>query len=74
LLSKEEIGGFGVKALDILDVKIDCVIVADAHDEFKKMGLEDIGKFMNDKPIIVDVRGMFDGEEAKKKGFYYRRV
>ena len=22
----------------------------------------------------VDVRGMFDGEEAKRKGFYYREV
>ena len=76
LLSKEEIKGFGVKALDNLDVKIkmDCVIVAVAHDEFKKMGFEDIGKFMNNKPIIVDVRGMFDGEEAKRKGFYYRGV
>jgi UDPglucose 6-dehydrogenase/UDP-N-acetyl-D-galactosamine dehydrogenase len=34
LLSKEEIEGFGVKALDNLDVKMDCVIVAVAHDEF----------------------------------------
>ena len=34
LLSNEEIEGFGVKALDNLDVKIDCVIVAVAHDEF----------------------------------------
>jgi len=74
LLSIEEIEGFGVKALDELNVKVDCVIVAVAHDEFKKIGLEDVSKFMNDKPIIVDVRGMFDGEEAKKKGFYYRRV
>jgi UDP-N-acetyl-D-mannosaminuronate dehydrogenase len=67
LLSKEEIEGFGVKALDDLNVKLkmDGVIVAVAHDEFKKMGLEDIGKFMNNKPIIVDVRGMFDGEAAK---------
>jgi len=72
LLSKEEIKGFGVKALDNLDVKIkmDGVIVAVAHDEFRKMGFEDIGKFMNNKPIIVDVRGMFDGEEGK--GVYYR--
>jgi len=22
----------------------------------------------------VDVRGMFDGEEAKREGFYYRRL
>jgi len=63
LLSIEEIEGFGVKALDELNVKVDCVIVAVAHDEFKKMKLDDIRKFMNDKPIIVDVRRMFDEEE-----------
>jgi UDPglucose 6-dehydrogenase/UDP-N-acetyl-D-galactosamine dehydrogenase len=76
LLSKEEIEGFGVNALDNLDMKIkmDGVIVAVAHDEFRKMKLEDIGEFMNAKPIIVDVRGIFDGEEAKRKGFYYRRL
>ena len=61
-----------MKALDNLDVKIDCVIVAVAHNEFKKMKLEDIGKFMNNKPIIVDVRGMFDGEEGNGNGFYYK--
>ena len=74
LLSKEEIEGFGVNTLDILDVKLkmDGVIVAVAHDEFKKMGLEDIGKFMNAKPILIDVRKMFDEEAAKRKGFYYR--
>ena len=72
LLSKEEIEGFGVNALDNLDVKIkmDGVIVALAHDEFKKIGFEDIGEFMNAKPVIIDVRGMFDDEEGK--GFYYR--
>jgi UDP-N-acetyl-D-mannosaminuronate dehydrogenase len=38
LLSKEEIKGFGVKARDNLDVKLkmDGVIVAVAHDEFKR--------------------------------------
>ena len=62
--------------LDNLDVKIkmDGVIVAVAHDEFRRMGLEDIARIMNDKPIIVDVRGMYNGEEAKRKGFYYRRL
>ena len=65
-----------MQALDILDVKIkmDGVIIAVAHDEFKKVGLEDIGKFMNAKPVLIDLREMFDGEEAKKKGFYYRRL
>jgi len=74
LLSKEDIDGFGVNALDNLDVKLkmDGVIVAVAHDEFKMMGLEDIGKFMNAKPVLIDVRGTFNEEKANNKGFYYR--
>ncbi|MGB7531723.1 MAG: nucleotide sugar dehydrogenase [Halobacteriota archaeon] len=74
LLSREEIEGFGVKALDEMNVKVDCVVVAVAHDEFKKMKLEDVKKFMNDAPVLIDVRSMFDGEEAKKKGFYYKAL
>jgi len=51
LLSKEEIKGFGVKALDILDVKIkmDGVIVAVAHDEFKKKSFLSTGSFFRKK-------------------------
>ena len=68
-----------MKALDELNVKVDCVIMAVAHDEFKNKSFLSTGSFfrkkvLNNKPIIVDVRGMFDEEEAKKKGFYYRRV
>ncbi|NQE54066.1 UDP-N-acetyl-D-mannosamine dehydrogenase [ANME-1 cluster archaeon GoMg3.2] len=76
LLSKEEIKGFGVNALDNLDVKLkmDGVIVAVAHDEFRKMKLEDVKKFMNDKPVLVDVRGMFDEEEAEGMGIYYKTL
>jgi UDPglucose 6-dehydrogenase/UDP-N-acetyl-D-galactosamine dehydrogenase len=37
LLSKEEIEAFGVKALDDLNMKVDCVVVAVAHNEFKKL-------------------------------------
>jgi len=72
LLSKEEIEAFGVNALDDFNVIMDCVIVAVAHDEFKRMKLDDIRKFMNDKPVLVDVRRMFDEQESNKKGFYYK--
>ena len=63
-----------MNALDNLDVKVDCVIVAVVHDEFKRKTLDEIKKFMNDKPVIIDVRGMFDEEAAKGKGFYYKRL
>jgi hypothetical protein len=43
LLSKDGIEGFGVTALDNLDVKLKMagVIVAVAHDEFKKIKFKD---------------------------------
>jgi len=77
LLSKEEIEGFGVKAfneLDVKNVKMDCVIVAVAHNEFKQMKLEDLTGMMNDKPILIDVRGMFDEGNARQMAFYYGRL
>jgi UDPglucose 6-dehydrogenase/UDP-N-acetyl-D-galactosamine dehydrogenase len=76
LLIREEIESFGVKALDNLDVKIkmDCVIVAVAHDEFKRMKVKDLTRIMNNKPVLIDVRGMFDGEEANKNGSYYKTL
>ena len=51
LLSKEEIEGFGVNALDNLDVKIkmDGVIVAVAHDEFKNKSFLSTGSFFRKK-------------------------
>jgi len=45
------------------------VIAAVTHDEFKGIELEDVSKFMNNKPVLVDAGGMFSEEEAKKKGF-----
>ncbi len=74
LLSKEEIKQFGVKAIDNLNVKVDCVIVAVAHEEFKKINLKDTQELMNNAPVLIDVRGMFNGEEAKREGFYYKAL
>ena len=74
LLSKKEIKSFGIKTLDDLSVKMDCVIVTVAHDEFKRLTLDDMKKFMKDKPVLIDVRGIFDNKEAKSKGFYYKTL
>ena len=53
---------------------MDCVIVAVAHDEFKKINLKDMKELMNNAPVLIDVCGMFSGEKAKRTGFYYRRL
>jgi UDPglucose 6-dehydrogenase/UDP-N-acetyl-D-galactosamine dehydrogenase len=74
LLGKGDVENFGVDALERLSVKVDAVIITVAHDEFKKIDLEDIKKFMNDKPVLIDVRGMYDVKDAERKEFYYRRL
>lgn len=74
LLNKKQIESFGVKALDDLNVKTDCIVVSVVHDKFKTITLEDIKKSMNDKPVLIDVRGMFDSQEAKKNGFLYKTL
>lgn len=74
LLNKEEIEAFGVKAVDNFDINMDCIIVAVAHDDIKKMKLEEVKKFMNDSPVLIDIRRIFGREEAKKKCFYYQTI
>ena len=51
-------------------------IVTVAHDEFRAMGLPDVELFMamDEAPVLVDVRGMFDRAEAEGRGMYYRRL
>jgi UDP-N-acetyl-D-galactosamine dehydrogenase len=72
LLSNEEIEGFGVKALDELNVKVDCVVISIAHDEFTEMNIKELTRLKNDTPVLVDVRGFFNKDEAVGEGFYYR--
>jgi hypothetical protein len=57
-----------VKALDNLDVKIkmDGVIVAVAHDEFKNKPFLSTGSFFRKINKCIDVSGMFDDEEARR--------
>ena len=68
LLSKEEIEGFGVNALDNLDVKIkmDGVIVAVAHDEFKR--------FSFSTNLFFQTLGKFNQNASRKKSFNKRTI
>lgn len=74
LLTAAEIKHFGAIPLLKLDKKMDAVIIAVAHKQFKKMSLEQIRGLMNSKPVLVDVRGMVDQSKAKKKGIFYKKL
>lgn len=70
---------YGVSLTAIEDVKdADCVILAVAHDEFKTLGLEGIGKIFGegsmDEKVLIDVKSLFTIEEVKKCGYRYWRL
>ena len=69
-------GNFGIRAVqDIEGVKdIDCVVMTVAHRVFGRITLDKLKENMNSNPILIDVRGIFDEGEAKKKGFYYKTL
>ena len=71
LLTRDEIEGFGVKALTGVDVEMDGVIVAVVHDEFLAMGLSGVVGFLGAGGVVVDVRGAFDAGDTEKMNFYY---
>jgi len=74
LLSDSAISHFGAKPLPNLDRKMDAVIIAVAHKPFKEMKIDEIRSLMKDKPVLVDVRGMVDRNEAEKAGILYRKL
>ena len=74
LLSPAEIEGFGVEPVDGLKDGMDALVVAVAHDEFRGISLEEIAGSMGEGPVVVDVRGVFDGSDAEGMGIRYVRL
>lgn len=66
----------GIKVASSLEhiPSMDSVILAVGHDAFKKITLSKLKSVMNDKPVLIDVRGFFDNKEAMEKGIYYRTL
>jgi len=67
---------FGIKVISSFAQvpKVDVVIVTVAHHAFQKITLGKLKSVMNDRPILIDVRGFFDRKQAVEEGFYYRTL
>jgi UDP-N-acetyl-D-glucosamine/UDP-N-acetyl-D-galactosamine dehydrogenase len=74
LLSNAVISHFGAKPLPKLDKKMDAVIITVAHAPFKMMSVHEIRSMMKDDPVLIDVRGMVNQEEAEKNGMFYQKL
>jgi UDPglucose 6-dehydrogenase/UDP-N-acetyl-D-galactosamine dehydrogenase len=65
---------FGIQPWDGGAGLFDAVIITVAHDEFRRMPLPEIRGLLSDRPVLVDVRGMVDGDEARALGIRYLRL
>jgi UDP-N-acetyl-D-galactosamine dehydrogenase len=70
---------YGIELQSKNEIKnADCIIIAVAHDEFKKLTLDDISAMYSEGPmdekVLIDVKGIFNIEELKEKGFSYWRL
>ncbi len=53
---------------------VDCIILTVAHNAFKQITLDELKSVMNESPILIDVRGIFDRKEIEESEFYYRTI
>lgn len=68
--------------IDIQDInnieKVDCVILAVSHDEFKQFTLNEIDelfkKLNNNEKVLIDIKSILDRETVESKGYIYWRL
>jgi len=76
--NKEEVReeyGVSLEEDFLLHKPYDAILFAVKHKIFlEKFNLETLRKLCNDQPILFDVKGVFEREEAKKMGFVYWRL
>lgn len=74
--NEEAIEEYGIELNDINDIKdVDTVVVAVGHKEYREMSLEKIKKFFKkeyEKPLLIDVKSIFNKKEAEKIFDYWR--
>ena len=68
---------YGVELVDLGSVRdADCVIVAVAHKEFKKLGLAGVLRLFGQTSarVLIDVKGLYQMDELKDSGIFWWRL
>lgn len=67
---------YRINPCDINEIKeMDALIFAVPHEEFKSLNIKDIKEmYWNHKPVLIDVKGMFNRKEVESENFLYWRL
>jgi len=66
----------GTHSIDSLDNvrDLDAIVIAVGHTAFRELSLADLLGHMRRSPVLIDVRRVYDGEQAGELGFIYRTL
>ena len=65
---------FGIENVEVDKVtKCDCVLVANKHDAFRSLTLDQLRAKMS-PPVLIDIKNLFDRHAAETAGFYYQSL
>ncbi|HEY32765.1 MAG TPA: nucleotide sugar dehydrogenase [Dehalococcoidia bacterium] len=53
---------------------IDCLVINVNHDAFRRIELDELKVIMSNNPVLIDIYGLFNEMEAKRKGFRYKTL
>lgn len=70
---------YGITLTNLVNVTdADCIILAVAHNEFKEMTLEELGKLYatgnNNQKILIDVKSILNKKTVEEAGYRYWRL
>ena len=67
---------YGIEFVDMSTIKdMDAVVLAVAHDCFKKLSMDDIANLYGEgKKIMIDIKGLLDRKAYEAAGYEYWRL
>ncbi len=73
VMLRDDASSFGITIIEGLGglKGIDCIVMVTDHDRFRGTGLGLLRGISGKSPVLVDARGFFEPEEARKAGFRY---
>jgi len=72
-ISEEDFKNFGIETYGAGD-QFDGALVFSPHKAFKEISLTKLQAMMHEKPILIDIKGLYDREEATLTGFFYQTL
>jgi UDPglucose 6-dehydrogenase/UDP-N-acetyl-D-galactosamine dehydrogenase len=71
---KTTLGIEPVKLEQLTCIQPDCFIFTVAHNQFRAFTIQQLKEAAGKTPVLIDVRHIFNSEEAGKEGFIYRAL